>query len=107
MHYFTLPLILWDVLQSCKREGSLDASIQNDQLVANPIDELLVQHPTVSLIAFNGATAEKYFIRYLSDQLQDKKRFSLIRLPSTSPAHASMNLAKKLEAWRQILPFIK
>jgi G:T/U-mismatch repair DNA glycosylase len=37
------PVILWDTLKACHREGSLDSAITKDQLQANDIVGLLEQ----------------------------------------------------------------
>ncbi len=100
-----LPVILWDVLRSCRREGSLDAAICSSEFEPNAIAELLQQHDSLRLIAFNGATAEKFFRQRVAPEIADLERFELIRLPSTSPAHASKRLAQKLEDWRIILSY--
>ena len=98
-----LPLVLWDVLGSCDRQGSLDADIRADQLEVNAIDRLLQQHANISHIAFNGATAEKYFCQRVAKQVPNIERLKLRRLPSTSPANAGMTRQQKLDAWRVIL----
>ena len=100
-----LPVILWDVLRSCRREGSLDAAICSSEFEPNAIAELLQRHTSVRLIAFNGATAEKFFRQQVAPDIPDLERFDLRRLPSTSPAHASKRLAQKLEDWRIILTY--
>ena len=97
-----LPLILWDVLHSCHRPGSLDSSILADQQQANPIAELLQQYDSIRWIVFNGQTAEKLFRQHVLGSIDERSRFELIRLPSTSPAHASKNLQQKLEEWSVI-----
>ena len=97
-----LPLILWDVLRSCRRQGSLDADICSSEFEPNAIAELLQQYDSLRLIAFNGATSEKFFRQQVAPDIPDLQRFDLVRLPSTSPAHASMSLAQKLEEWRII-----
>lgn len=102
-----LPLVLWDVLQSCKREGSLDANIAQDQLQPNAIPELLHDYPCIKLIVFNGATSEKVFLQKVAGTVADIARLQLIRLPSTSPAYASKTLQQKTDDWRIILPYLK
>ena len=52
-------------------------------------------------VFFNGSKAENCFRRYVRPQLGDR-RLHFTRLPSTSPAHASLSLAQKLEAWRAV-----
>ena len=100
-----LPVILWDVLRSCRREGSLDAAICSSEFEPNAIAELLQQYASVRLIAFNGATAEKFFRQQIVPDIPDLKRYERVRLPSTSPAHASKRLAEKLEDWRIITTY--
>ena len=102
-----LPVILWDVLRSCRREGSLDADICSSEFEPNAIGRLLDQYDSLRLIAFNGATAEKFFRQQVAPSIPNLQRFELLRLPSTSPAHASLNLAQKLELWRVIVSYCK
>lgn len=94
---------VWDVLQACERPGSLDAAIVADSRVANDFSGLFAQQPTIRRILFNGATAEQLFRRLVLAQLGPNPSLELIRLPSTSPAHAGMPLAEKCARWAAAL----
>ena len=93
-------IALWDVLQSCTREGSLDARIENG--IANDFSTFFRNHGKIRHVFFNGATAEATFKRHVLPTLGGRA-LSYRRLPSTSPANASVSLARKLRAWRAIL----
>jgi len=95
-------LAVWDVLQSCERHGSLDSSIRRDSEVANNFATFFAQHPRITQVFFNGGAAEAGFKRHCSALLGDP-RFSFQRLPSTSPAHASLRFEQKLAAWRAVV----
>ena len=103
----TCPLVLWDVLRSCRREGSLDADILQNDMQPNAIPQLLMAYPCINLIGFNGAAAEKIFRQRVAALIPDIQRLKLIRFPSTSPAHASQTLAQKTEAWGEILQHVQ
>ena len=92
-------IALWDVLRSCAREGSLDAAIERDTQVANDFRSFFATHQKIKRVCFNGATAEACFNRHVLHQLGSGS-IRYLRLPSTSPAHASMAFEQKLEAWR-------
>lgn len=100
-----MPIILWDVLQSCVREGSLDANIRADQLQANAIPELLQDYPSVRLIALNGNAAHNLFKRHVVGQISQPEQYILLRLPSTSPAYAGKSIEQKLAEWSTIRQF--
>jgi len=102
-----LPVVLWDTLKACHREGSLDSAILKDELEANDIPGLLNSHPGINLIAFNGAASEKYFKKTVVRQLTDEHKVDLKRLPSTSPAHASKNFQQKLEDWKMLMAYFR
>ena len=94
-------LALWDVMASCVREGSLDADIDEASIVPNDFRAFFDAHPRVKHVFFNGAKAEKCFHRFARPHLSDRGlRFA--RLPSTSPAHASLSLPQKIRAWRAV-----
>lgn len=93
-------IALWDVLASCERPGSLDAHIRNE--TANDFATFFAQHPHIRRIYFNGAKAEQSFSRFVLDR-QALPVLEYRRLPSTSPAHAGMRYADKLQAWHAIL----
>jgi len=100
------PLILWDTLQACHRPGSLDSNIDSKTARANDFPGLLKRFPEIRAILFNGATSEKYFKQLVLPNLPGSLEVALLRMPSTSPAHAGMDFEQKLSAWRQLLDFI-
>jgi len=91
-------IALWDVAGTCVRPGSLDARIEAGSVVANDIGGLLAAHPGITRVRFNGATAESLFRRHVLPTLDPVPE--LLRLPSTSPAHAALGFEAKLVAWR-------
>jgi hypoxanthine-DNA glycosylase len=95
-------IALWDVLQSCEREGSLDSMIERETQVANDFQGFFRRHRNVTQVYFNGATAEACFRRQVSGTL-DAGPIAYGRLPSTSPANASLSFEQKLRAWRRAL----
>jgi TDG/mug DNA glycosylase family protein len=93
-------IALWDVLACCFRGGSLDSAIVGEEL--NDLAGFLAAHPGIARIGFNGAKAAESFARGV-DRTTLPKGLSLVRLPSTSPAHAGMSRQKKLAAWRAVV----
>ena len=89
---------VWDVLRHCRRHGSLDSAIEPDSMVANEFEPFFGAHPAIDRVFFNGAAAEKNFVR-LAD-IDRPLRYR--RLPSTSPAQ-TMRYTDKLQAWRAAL----
>lgn len=94
-------IALWDVLQSCEREGSLDSSITPLSIVPNNFADFFEGHPNIQRIFFNGAMAETAFRRHVLTTLPPMD-CSYHRLPSTSPANAAFSSARRLEAWRLV-----
>ena len=95
-------IAIWDVLESCERPGSLDASIARESMRVNDFKALFAAYPGISRVAFNGATAQALFRRHVLPGL-DRVDLSLVGLPSTSPANASITREQKLAAWRAAL----
>lgn len=93
---------VWDVLHACQREGSLDTDIEPTSIQANDFVQFLAEHPQVTRIFFNGATAEQLFRRHVLPGLDEAGNWQYLRLPSTSPANAGTSRAEKLAAWRAI-----
>lgn len=84
---------LWDAVAACCREGSLDTAIE----AAEPSDlaGLVARLPSLRAIACNGALAHKQTLLALGEP-----GLPVLRLPSTSPAHAGLSLADKIAAWQ-------
>jgi len=96
-------IALWDVLRACKRHGSLDSAIEHDSAVANDFDGFLREHRSITDVFFNGATAEQAWKRYVLKQIGPRYDYlNYRRLPSTSPAMASLKPEQKLEQWSAI-----
>ena len=97
-------LAVWDVLQTCERQGSLDQAIR--QAVPNDFRALFKTHRNLRVIVFNGRKAQDLFAHTVFRQ-QGLEGIELPRLlmPSTSPA-AALPFSAKIERWRQISAWI-
>ena len=89
-------IALWDMVEAGHRLASADSTIRDEQ--PNTIDTLLDVHPAIRTIAFNGSTAlrlhDRYFVR--------RPELTYLAMPSTSPAHARLGFAAKLERWHAL-----
>ncbi|WP_367770008.1 DNA-deoxyinosine glycosylase [Flavobacterium sp. WC2421] len=83
---------LWDVLENCERNGSLDINIKNQK--ENDFETLFKNYPTITKIIFNGKESHKYFLK----KFGQIKGITYYVMPSTSTAN-TMSFEKKLEIW--------
>lgn len=97
-HIISKGIAVWDVLQSCERNGSLDSAIKN----ALPHDFPLFfnNHQTIKHVVFDSLTAEKIFYKQ-NYNLPPYIQFH--RVPSPSPAYAFLRYEEKLKRWKQVL----
>lgn len=97
-------IALWDVIRSCERSGSLDANIKQESITANNFVALFQKNLEIIKICFNGAKAETEYLKRVLPKLSDQdKDIELIRLPSTSPAMASMSFEEKVMLWSRAI----
>lgn len=85
---------LWDVIDICEREGSLDSAIRRAQ--ANDFNVLKHQCPQLKCVCFNGKTSGKFAPRFA------EAGFETLVLPSSSPANMQFSFEQKLAVWRGI-----
>lgn len=91
---------LWDVVAAGRRRASADAAIRDER--PNAIPALLDRHPRIRAVAFNGSGAERLYDRHFAR----RPGLAYLPLPSTSPAHARLDLAAKLARWRDLRPLL-
>lgn len=96
----SVGVAVWDVLKACHRPGSLDQHIDPATIEANDFSAFLTEYQSIRAIFFNGGKAEQVFRRYVLPELNNAP--TLIKLPSTSPAHAAMRFEQKRQAWEKI-----
>lgn len=87
---------LWNVLKSCKREGSSDANITEE--VINDFGDLHKQFPNIKHVFFESKAAAKYFQKHSTPQAG----ITYITLPSTSGLNAGLSTAEKMEQWKAV-----
>lgn len=85
---------LWDVAHRCHRKGSLDSNMTDVEV--NDFESLFKVAPQIHTIFFNGQKAAELFKRLVQPTL--KRKLHLMKLPSTSPANASVSFPKKKAA---------
>lgn len=90
---------LWDTITSAERSGSLDSAIRNS--AAAPLVELVRTLPALQAVAFNGGKSAATGRKALAGT-----HLVMIDLPSSSPAHAAMPFAEKLEHWQALKHFL-
>ncbi|MFW2441021.1 MAG: DNA-deoxyinosine glycosylase [Arenicellales bacterium] len=98
---------IWDVLKACKRTGSLDSSIETDSEQANDFMQLFSTYTDIQAVFFNGGAAERLYKRHvLHSEIVQQYDLYYHRLPSTSPAFASMHYEEKLNQWRRMIDYL-
>ena len=88
----TSKIALWDVAESCEREGSMDSDIKNAEF--NDIASL-VKNYSIKRIFLNGKKAAELF-----NKIENKPEIEIIELPSMSGANRKYAPDGKLfEEW--------
>lgn len=85
-------IALWDVVHSCRIEGSSDSSITD--VVANDLS-LIFSSSDIKAVYTNGKRAFGLYMKYC----YPSSGIEPIPLPSTSPANASWPFKRLLDAW--------
>ncbi|RMG92231.1 MAG: DNA-deoxyinosine glycosylase [Zetaproteobacteria bacterium] len=97
-------IALWDVAHQCARKGSMDHNIRLDSVIANDFASFFRSHPQIGHLFFNGRKAAELYRRLVLPGLPPAlQHIPATVLPSTSPAHARLNLEQKILAWSVIL----
>lgn len=95
---------VWDVLQACERAGSLDRDIVPGSEQPNDLAGLLATRPGLRALLCNGGLAFAQCKRNLRASLVvGRQPVAIVRLPSTSPAHAAQPLLAKQKLWHAAL----
>lgn len=89
-------IALWDVINVCFREGSLDSSIKEEKV--NDFKAFFSQYPNIKYVYFNGVKAYETFRKKIGF---DFPGLTFKKLPSTSPANA-VKFEIKLREWAEI-----
>jgi len=93
-------IAVWDVLKNCVRTGSLDSAIKKDSMVANDFNAFFSSYPAIIYLFFNGAKSETEYTKQVLPNLAPQfAQFECYRLPSTSPAMATLKPNQKLKQW--------
>ena len=91
---------LWDVYASCTRQGSLDSAIRDAR--TNDFAALRRACPRLVAVAHNGGESHRHAAPVRQAlQAPGLPELAVLKLPSTSPAHASWSFERKRAAWRQ------
>jgi len=85
---------LWDIIDACVREGSLDTNIRNAR--HNDFTRVTGVAKKLRRVCFNGKTAGKKEAQFAA------LGFETFVLPSSSPAN-TMRFEEKLKQWRRIV----
>ncbi|KFN50157.1 DNA-deoxyinosine glycosylase [Arenimonas composti] len=93
---------VWDVLAECVRPGSLDSAIDAATARVNDFAGFFAAFPGIRAVFNNGTySANTFRTRVMRPGLLPAG-IAVTRLPSTSPANASLDFAAKLRAWRVV-----
>lgn len=93
-------IALWDVIESCEREGSLDSNIRNE--IPNDFASFFSKYPNICYVVFNGAKAFDTYKKHIGFDVHQGIVYK--QLPSTSPAN-TQKLDQKLKAWSVLREF--
>jgi hypoxanthine-DNA glycosylase len=88
---------LWDVLDTCEREGSLDSNIKNQ--TPNNFGKLFKEFSNIKTVIFNGQDSYSYF----NSLVHDKADKIYLQLTSTSSANTHKTVDEKSQQWKAAL----
>lgn len=91
---------LWDAAHSAERAGSLDQALKAVRL--NDLAGFAAKLPALRAVGFNGGAAW----RLGAGAFAQRPDLALVKLPSSSPAHA-MAFARKADGWASLAPFLQ
>lgn len=98
---------LWDVIGECVRVGSLDAAIERNSVVPNPLPGLLAELGALRAVACNGAEAYRLWQRWIAPHLAAAAQaLPVVALPSTSPANAASGLERLALQWQAMCQYL-
>lgn len=86
-------IILWDVIKTCEREGSLDSAIKHVE--CNDITAMVQANPSISCIICNGKKSYELYQRHFGKVIT----VPCVYLPSTSNANRSISEEKLFQQW--------
>lgn len=87
---------LWDMIKTCKRDNSLDSSLEDEEV--NDMAAFLDTHSNITKVAFTGKKAQALFETHFSHLNVEK-----VYLPSPSAAYAKMSINDKIEIYKERL----
>ena len=94
---------IWDVLQNCLRDGSLDSDIKTESIVTNDFLKFYQQHKQIKQVFFNGQKAMTVYNKLVLPNVSLHYPYiEHIGLPSTSPANASIKREEKFKRWQKV-----
>ncbi|MDD1728294.1 MAG: DNA-deoxyinosine glycosylase [Methanospirillum sp.] len=98
-------IALWDVVSSCTRVGSADATIRDPNPAS--IGSLLIRYPAIRAIFCNGRRAETGLVHAMTHEQSDvhPDQVHIGYIPSSSPAHA-IKFQEKCRSWLVIRDFL-
>ena len=85
-------LLLWDVIDTCIREGSLDSNIK--EVVVNDIEGIIKKYPSITCIICNGKKSYELYLKHFKHL-----NIKVISLPSTSSANQSIKQDELFKVW--------
>lgn len=90
---------LWDMISTCRRENSLDSSLENEEV--NDLETFLEEHPSITKLAFTGKKAEALFKTHFPHL-----NIEIVYLPSPSAAYAKMSFDQKAAEYKKQLGYV-
>jgi len=90
-------IAVWDVIENCYREGSLDSKIREEKV--NDFSALFKAYPDILTVLFNGGKAYEIYKRWIGFGTSSNLTFH--KLTSSSPANTK-RYEEKLKEWEVI-----
>jgi len=95
-------IALWDVIENCLREGSLDSAIKEEKV--NNFRGLFMAYPSIETVLFNGGKAYETYKKWVG--FEALPNITFLKLTSSSPANTK-KYEEKLREWGSIKDFLK